>query len=184
MPFLIAGDGLRMEDSQVICAYLDHLDGQPRLHPATDFRLVASPARGIGAQHARRHRRVGPRNEPAGNLRSPTALAHEAARTHRMADLFEGAVVHPVLQAETNMAQLVLAVALETARARKFGDLTDGRPHLAAWLTLISQRPAMLATARPSHARAVYYQRAAKAPLTAIGIAAAAHGEFGRRRDC
>ena len=23
------------------------------------------------------------------NLRSPTALAHEAARTHRMADLFE-----------------------------------------------------------------------------------------------
>ena len=47
------------------------------------------------------------------------------------------------------MAQLVLAVALETARARKFGDLTDGRPHLARWLAPISQRPAMLATAPP-----------------------------------
>ena len=47
------------------------------------------------------------------------------------------------------MAQLVLAVALETARTRKFGDLTDGRPHLARWLAPISQRPAMLATAPP-----------------------------------
>jgi hypothetical protein len=66
-----------------------------------------------------------------------------------MADVFEGAVDHPVLQGETNMAQLVLAVALETARARKFGDLTDGRPQLARWLAPLSQRPAMLATAPP-----------------------------------
>ena len=47
------------------------------------------------------------------------------------------------------MAQLVLAVAPQTARARKFGDLTDGRPHLAAWLAPLSQRPAMLATTPP-----------------------------------
>jgi len=149
VPFLVAGGGLQMEDSQVICAYLDNLDGKPRLHPAAtadwSHRRLEASARsmldGI-AVWAREMSR--PERE-----RSPTNLAHEATRTQRMADVFEGAVAHSVLQAEPNMAQLVLAVALETARARKFGDLTDGRPQLAAWLAPISQRPAMLATAPP-----------------------------------
>ena len=149
VPFLIAADGLQMEDSQVICAYLDHLDGQPRLHPAAtadwSYRRLEASARsmldGI-AVWAREMSR--PESE-----RSPKALAHEASRTRRMADVFEGAVAHPVLRTEPNMAQLVLAVALETARARNFGDLTDGRPALARWLAPISQRPAMLATAPP-----------------------------------
>jgi hypothetical protein len=54
-----------------------------------------------------------------------------------------------VLQGETNMAQLVLAVAIETARLRKFGDLTEGRPQLAAWHAPFAQRPSILATAPP-----------------------------------
>jgi glutathione S-transferase len=149
VPFLIAADGLQMEDSQVICAYLDHLDGKPRLHPPAtadwSHRRLEASARSMLDGIAVWAREM---SRPE-NLRSPTALAHEAARTHRMADLFEGALAHPVLQSEPNMAQLILAVALETARARKFGDLTDGRPHLAAWLAPISQRPAMLATAPP-----------------------------------
>ena len=149
VPYLIAANGLQMEDSQVICAYLDHLDGKPHLHPATDpdwsHRRLEASARSMLDSIAVWAREMSrPDNE-----RSPTTLAHEAARTQRMADVFEGAVAHPVLQAETNMAQLVLAVALETARARKFGDLTDGRPQLAQWLAPISQRPAMLATAPP-----------------------------------
>ena len=52
------------------------------------------------------------------NERSPTTLAHEAARTQRMADLFEGEVAHPLLQGPTTMAHLVLAVAVEFARKR------------------------------------------------------------------
>ncbi len=86
--------------------------------------------------------------------RSPATLAHEAARTKRMADLFETEVARPVMQAETNMAQLVLAVALETARIRKLGDLTDGRPKLAAWLPRMSTLPSMQATAPPAARRA------------------------------
>jgi glutathione S-transferase len=81
--------------------------------------------------------------------RSPTTLAHEHTRIRRMADVFERAVAQPVLQGETNMAQLVLAVAIETARLRKFGDLTDGRPKLAAWHAPFGQRPSMQATAPP-----------------------------------
>lgn len=149
VPFLVAGNGLQMEDSRVICAYLDSLDGKPRLDPAADadwsHRRLEASARSMLDGIAVWAREM---SRPE-NLRSSTALAHEAARTHRMADVFEGAVTHPVLQAETNMAQLVLAVALETARLRKFGDLTDGRPQLAQWLAPFSQRPAMLATLPP-----------------------------------
>ena len=36
VPFLIDYAGMALEDSQVICAYLDSLDEQPRFHPAAD----------------------------------------------------------------------------------------------------------------------------------------------------
>jgi glutathione S-transferase len=37
VPYLIDDDGVGMEDSQLICAYLDSRDGKPRLHrPASD----------------------------------------------------------------------------------------------------------------------------------------------------
>ena len=32
VPYLIGDAGVGMEDSQLICAYLDSLDGQPRFH--------------------------------------------------------------------------------------------------------------------------------------------------------
>jgi glutathione S-transferase len=79
--------------------------------------------------------------------RSPTTLVHEAARTQRMADFFEAEVAHPVLQGAPNMAQLVLAVALDFARTRGLGDLTAGRPKLAAWHARISTRSSIQATA-------------------------------------
>ena len=36
VPYLVDDQGIGMEDSQVICAYLDGLDGKPRFHPAPD----------------------------------------------------------------------------------------------------------------------------------------------------
>ena len=154
VPYLVDDAGRGMEDSRDICAYLDGLDGQPRLHPASDadwsHRRLETSARsmldGI-AVWAREMAR--PESE-----RSPATLAHEAARTKRMADLFETEVARPIMQAEPNMAQLVLGVALETARIRKLGDLTDGRPKLAAWLPRISKVPSMQATAPPPARRA------------------------------
>src|SRR3954465_7155722 len=32
VPYLISEDGVGMEESALICAYLDHLDGKPALH--------------------------------------------------------------------------------------------------------------------------------------------------------
>src|SRR5262245_42071767 len=145
VPYLIDDAGVGMEDSQLICAYLDSLDGKPRfLHPlhATDwaYRRLEASARsmcdGISVWLREMHR---PENE-----RSPTVLAHEVARSRRMADHFEARVSDPLMQGEPAMAHLILAVTLDAARERGPGDLTSERPGLAAWMRRICDRPSMV----------------------------------------
>ena len=50
------------------------------------------------------------------NERSPTVLAHEVARSQRMADIFEGYMADPLMKGASRMAHFILAVALERAR--------------------------------------------------------------------
>ena len=100
--------------------------------------------------------------------RSPTTLAHEVARSRRMADVFEGAGgASAACKDAPNMAQLVLAVALETARMRGLGDLTEGRPKLAAWHPAHVDLPSMRATA-PRSARRMPATRVTHSAATAI----------------
>ena len=148
VPYLLDDTGVGMEDSQFICAYLDSIDGKPRFHDAlrkSDWaylRLEAA-ARSMCDGIAVWGREMGrPESE-----RSPTVLAHESARSHRMADVFEDRVADPVMRGAPSMAHLILAVAVETAHKRGLGDLTDGRPQLAAWMRSISERPSMQRTA-------------------------------------
>ena len=151
VPYLIDDAGIGVEDSQVICALLDSLDGKPRFHRASDdadwpYRRLEAMARSFCdglAVWAREMSR--PPNE-----RSPTLLAHEVARAGRLADVFEAEVKQKLLQQPPHMAHLVLAAALEFARARGFGDLTEGRPALAAWLRPISEMASLRATAPPT----------------------------------
>jgi len=146
VPYLVDDTGVGMEDSQLICAYLDGLDGQPRLHRADRdwaYRRLEARARSLCdgiSVWVREMRR--PANE-----RSPTILAHEAARGQRMATLFESEVATPLLQGPPTMAHLVVAVALDFARDRGFGELTDGRPQLAAWRQRMDALPSLRATA-------------------------------------
>jgi glutathione S-transferase len=150
VPYLVDDAGIGMEDSQLICAYLDSLDGQPRLHhPLRDsdwpYRRLEATARSMCdgiCVWAREMSR--PESE-----RSSTVLAHEAARSRRMADLFETRVSDPPMQGAPGMAHLILAVSLDVARKRGLGDLTDGRPQLAAWMHRMSDLPAMRATLPP-----------------------------------
>lgn len=148
VPYLVDDAGVGMEDSQLICAYLDGLDGKPRLHPPAsdrdwDHRRLEARARSMCDGLAVWAREMGrPESE-----RSPTTLAHEAARSQRMADYFEAEVAHPLMQGAPNMAQLVLAVAIDFARTRRLGDLTAGRPQLAAWVARVRDLPSMRATA-------------------------------------
>ena len=150
VPYLVDDAGVGMEDSQLICAWLDGLDGKPRFHGpsgASDWasRRLEFAARSMcdgiavwGREMAR------PENE-----RSPTTLAHEAARAQRMADVFEARAADPVMQGPPAMAHLILAVAIEMARKRGLGDLTAGRPRLASWMRAMSDRPSMQRTAPP-----------------------------------
>jgi hypothetical protein len=78
---------------------------------------------------------------------SPTVLAHEVARGQRIAGAFEARATDPLMREPIRMAHLILAVALEYARKRGFGDLTDSRRRLATWLRRISDLPSMKATA-------------------------------------
>jgi glutathione S-transferase len=150
VPYLVDDSGVGIEDSQIICSYLDRLDCKPRFHSASHasdwayLRLefaARSMCDGIavwGREIAR------PENE-----RSPTTLAHESARAQRMADFFEDHVTDPTMQAATGMAPLILAVAVEMALRRGLGDLTAGRPRLAAWMRSMSELPSMQRTAPP-----------------------------------
>ena len=81
--------------------------------------------------------------------RSPTVLAHEAARMQRMANFFEGQVADPALQGAPSMAHLILTVALDVARTRGPGSLTDSRRQLAVWHERMSERPSVRSTASP-----------------------------------
>ena len=152
VPYLVDDAGIGMEDSQLICSYLDSLDGKPRFHlPLREsdwaYRRLEASARsmcdGISVWTREMQR---PESE-----RSPTVLAHEASRMQRMAEFFEARVTEPLLQGAPGMAHLILAVALDNARARGPGDLTDGRPQLAVWMHRMSALPSMRATPLPQH---------------------------------
>ena len=144
VPYLVDDSGLGMEDSQLICAYLDNMDGKPRFHdPArqTDwaYRRLEFAARNMCEGICVWVREMArPESE-----RSPTVLAHEVARSGRMADFFEARVCDPLMEAEPAMAHLTVAVSLDMARKRGPGDLTNGRPQLAAWMQRMSDLPAM-----------------------------------------
>ena len=96
VPYLIDDAGVGMEDSQLICGFLDCLDGKPRFHDPLNgsdwnYRRLEASARSMcegicvwGREMSR------PENE-----RSPTILAHEVARSRRMADHFETQVSDP-----------------------------------------------------------------------------------------
>jgi glutathione S-transferase len=153
VPYLLDDVGVGMEDSQLICAYLDSLDGNPRFHGLAfegwEYRRLEAVARSMCDGISVWAREM---SRPA-NERSPTVLAHEVARSQRMADFFEGQVTDPLLQSAPGMAHFVLAVALDAARRCGLGDLTDGRAQLARWMRRISEIPSMRATVPPSSAR-------------------------------
>lgn len=153
VPYLVRDDGVGLEESALICAYLDHLDGAPRFDPPASAEarwpalrleaLARSMIDGL-AVWIRELRR--PTNE-----RSPTILRHEADRAARMADLWEREIRDPWMQGEINMAQLTLASALAIeARCPEF-NWREGHPNLVAWYARIAARPCMRATEPPAH---------------------------------
>jgi glutathione S-transferase len=152
VPYLVCDDGVGLEESAVICAYLDHLDGSPVYdlpagEQAWETRRLEGLARSMldgltvwGREITR------PQNE-----QSPTVLRHEADRSKRMADLWEREIEHPLIRGALNLAQITLACALGfEARLPDF-HWRPGHPKLWDWFGHIAARPSIAVTAPPSH---------------------------------
>ena len=147
VPYLVTDDGVGMEESALICDYLDRLDGKQSLMPQEGWtwqaRRLEALARSLldglsvwGREITR------PENE-----RSPGVVAHETERARRMTDLWEGEVSQPLLEGALNMIQLTLACALGLEARNPGFRWRAGRPRLAAWFDRIASRPSFAATA-------------------------------------
>jgi glutathione S-transferase len=150
VPYLVRDDGVGLEESAVICAYLDQLDGAPMFDlPGGDRSwegrrleaLARSMVDGISVWNREMAR---PENE-----RSPGVIQHEKDRAARMADLWEREIDHPVMRGPLNMVQLTLACALGLEARNPVFRWRPGRPKLAAWFDRIAARPSFAATVPP-----------------------------------
>ena len=151
VPYLIRDDGVGLEESALIVSYLDQLDGKPVFNlPAGEqgweARRLEALARSMmdglavwGRELAR------PENE-----RSPTIIKHEAARSLRMADLWEKEIDHPWMRGPLNMAQITLACALGLDARNPDFRWRPGHPKLCDWFDRIAARPSFAATAPPA----------------------------------
>ncbi|UCD68842.1 MAG: glutathione S-transferase family protein, partial [Betaproteobacteria bacterium] len=152
VPYLIRDDGVAMEDSAVICRFLDHLTG-PRLFdlPTGEDEwealrlqaLAGSLLEGVSVW-------VRELKRPA-DERSPTILAHERNRSERMIDLWEDEISHPLMHGELTMAQILLVTALQLELQIADFIWRPGHPKLNDWADWIGRRPSIMATSPLKH---------------------------------
>jgi glutathione S-transferase len=153
VPSLILDDGTCLEDSTLVCWYLDNLDGTPTLHGSTgldglEHRRLEASARSMLDGVSLWSREFLYREEA---IRSQTTIDHERGRALRMADMFENEMENPVLTGPLNMAQITLA-CLFAARLNNSPDgftWQDSRPKLSAWVERISALRSVTDTTPP-----------------------------------
>jgi len=147
VPYLVRDDGLGLEESALICAYLDGLDGHPLFEPPSlESRRLEALARSLVDGLAVWGRELTrPENE-----RSPALIEHETARSRRMADLWEREIDHPLMRGALNMAQLTLGCALGMEARNRDLHWRPGRPKLSVWFGEMSRRASFAATAPPA----------------------------------
>ncbi|HZQ72449.1 MAG TPA: glutathione S-transferase family protein [Burkholderiales bacterium] len=147
VPYLVRDDGVGMEESALICAYLGQLDGKPAFQiPAPDAweeRRLEGFARsmldGISVWNRELAR---PENE-----RSPAVIRHEAERCARMIQLWEKEIAHPLMRGPFGLLQLTLACALGLEARNPDFRWRAGHPKLTEWFEKVSARPSFAATA-------------------------------------
>ena len=149
VPYLVREDGVGMEDSALICAYLDQLDDSPRFaFPAGaqgwELRRLEASARSLLDGLAVWGREL--RHRPEGE-RSPTIIEHERQRSRRMHDLWERQIESPLMRGPLNMAQILLACALLYESQVLGSAWRQGHPKLTSWLDAMAERPSVAATA-------------------------------------
>ncbi len=144
VPYLIREDGKTLEESQLICRYLDHLDGQPVFdHPSGDAgwesrrleALARSMMDGLSVWVRELKRPV--------DDQSATIIEHERQRGIRMSDMWETEIDNPLMQGPLNMAQITLICALQLELQIPGFQWRSGRPKLTQWADRIGERAAV-----------------------------------------
>ncbi len=150
VPYLICDDGIRFEESHLICAYLDQLDGKPVFQLARDVQswdgqrleaLARSLVDGLSVWGREMSR---PENE-----RSPGIIRHETKRTERMTRLWEREIEHRLMHGPLNMAQITLACGLGMEARNPDFRWRSANPKLSEWFGRIAARQSFTATAPP-----------------------------------
>ena len=148
VPCLILPDGTRLEESQLVCSYLDHLDSTPRFEPPAgtlglQVRRLEAMARslmeGVSVWIREGFRPV--------DERSPGIVSHEQARAARLIDDWESEIMNSVMQGKlNNMAQLTLITALQLEQWNPDFRWREGHPRLVEWCDRLSDRASLLKT--------------------------------------
>ena len=150
VPYLIRDDGVAMEESRLICTYLDHLDSSPVFdHPLNNLgwesrrleTLASSLMDGLCVWGRELNR---PEDE-----RSPTIIEHERQRSQRMTDLWESEIDHSLMNGQLNMAQITLVCALQLERRNPGVQWRPDHPKLSEWTDRISERTSIAVTLPP-----------------------------------
>ena len=149
VPCLILSDGTRLEESQLVCSYLDHLDAAPRFEApigteGLQVRRLEALARslmdGVSVWIREGFRPV--------DERSPGIVSHEQARAARLIDVWENEIIDSVMQGDlNNMAQLTLITVLQLEQWNPDFKWREGHPRLVAWCNQLSDRPSLQETA-------------------------------------
>jgi glutathione S-transferase len=151
VPYLIRDDGVGLEESEVICAYLDQLDGNPVFGlPAGDQAWEARRLGGLARSMVDGLAVWGRELARPEDERSPSVLQHEAARSERMADLWEAEIDHPWMRGALNLAQITLACGLGLEARNPDFRWRSEHPKLRDWFDRLAARPSFAGTAPPS----------------------------------
>jgi glutathione S-transferase len=151
VPYLVRDDGAGLEESALICAYLDHLDGNPAFdlpagEPPWEARRLEALARSmLDGLSVWGREIVRPESE-----RLPGVIQHETDRARRMADLWESEIDRPFMRGALNMAQITLACALGLEARNPGFRWRPRHSKLGEWFDPIAARPSFTATAPPS----------------------------------
>jgi glutathione S-transferase len=151
VPCLLRDDGVGLEESAVVCRYLDHLDGRPEFDlPAGEqawealrlgaFASTLTDGLSVWLRELRR-----PSNE-----QSPSIIRHEMDRASRLIDCWETEIDHPWMRGSLNLAQIALICALGLEARIPGFRWREGHPALRAWFDGMATRPSVARTAPPA----------------------------------
>jgi glutathione S-transferase len=150
VPYLSRADGAGLEESAVICRYLDHLDGNPEFDlPAGDLAwealrlgaLATSLMDGLSVWLRETRRPV--------SEQSATTIQHETERAKRLIDFWEAEIDHPLMRGKLNLAQITLVCALGLEARNPAFRWRDEPSTLRDWADRMAERPSFAKTAPP-----------------------------------